>query len=70
MSAAIFIALIAIASVALLLKLFWPNQPRERGPDDNWAQRNDQRMPSLEKPADAKDNAVDAAVAAQDMRIL
>jgi hypothetical protein len=54
----------AVAAIATL-KLFWPARRREPGPTDNWEQRNDLRVPSLEQPQEAQDLSIQAAVAAQ-----
>ena len=63
----LIVVLGAIAVAALAARLFWPTARREPGPDTNWEQHNDTRMPSLENAPKAGDTAVDAAVAAQDM---
>lgn len=51
--------------VGLLLKLFWPSTAHEPGEADNWAQHNEQRTPSLENSAEARDNSIDVAVFSQ-----
>jgi hypothetical protein len=63
-------AALCLGAVALVYKLFWPARQREADACDPWAQHNEVRTPSLEKAAGAPDNAVDIAVAAQDMGIL
>lgn len=63
--AAVLLAIISIAAVALVARLFWPAGRSEPGPDGNWQQHNDQRMPSLETVPEPGHTEVDAAVAAQ-----
>jgi nucleoside permease NupC len=65
----ILIAALCLGAAVLVYKLFWPNRAVAPDADDSWAQHNEQRTPSLERAAGAADNAVDAAVAVQDMGI-
>ncbi len=68
-SAAVLLGLLCLGAVGLVYKLFWSRSSSAADADDPWAQHNEQRMPSLERVPEAADNAVDAAVAAQDMGI-
>jgi hypothetical protein len=63
------VALIVFVAVTLVGRLFWPAVQAEPGPDTNWEQHNDERMPSLENAPAAGNTEVDAAVAAQDLGI-
>jgi hypothetical protein len=65
MTAVIIIGAIALAAVLLVVRLAWPARRVISVSADPWAQRNDVRMPSLERVPEAADNAVDAAIAAQ-----
>jgi hypothetical protein len=56
---------LAIAAVALMLKLFWPKAAQEPGASDNWSQHNELRSPSLENSAESRDNSIDTAVLSQ-----
>ena len=58
-------AVLALGGAGLAMKLFWPAHSSANGQGDPWAQRNDERMPSLEKAPQAGDTSVDAAIAAQ-----
>lgn len=61
------LGLICLCAILLLTKIFWPRRAREPDETDNWAQRNDLRTPSLEKPQEAQDYSVEAAVASEMM---
>ena len=63
--ALVVIALVMFVAVTLIGRLFWPAAEAEPGPDSNWDQRNDERMPSLENAPEAGHTEVDAAIAAQ-----
>lgn len=63
--AIIALGLLCSGAVALVVRLFWPRPTHEPDAADDWAQRNDLRVPSLEHPPEAQDTALDAAVASQ-----
>ena len=65
----LIVVLGGVAVAALAARLLWPTARPEPGPETNWEQHNDTRMPSLENAPQAGDTAVDAAVAVQDMGI-
>ncbi|HEX5238499.1 MAG TPA: hypothetical protein VFW39_08560 [Sphingomicrobium sp.] len=67
--ALIVVALVLFVAVTLVGRLFWPAADSEPGPDDNWEQRNEERMPSLETAPEAGHTEVDAAVAAQELGV-
>lgn len=67
--ALVVVALVLLAALTLVGRLFWPTAQVEPGSDTNWEQHNDERMPSLENAPAAGDTEVDAAVAAEDMGI-
>jgi hypothetical protein len=67
--ALVVVALIVLVAVTLVGRLFWPAAQAEPGPDTNWEQNNDERMPSLEHAPAAGNTEVDAAVAAQELGI-
>lgn len=67
--ALIVFALVLFVAVTLVGRLFWPAADAEPGPDTNWEQHNDQRMPSLETVPEAGHTEVDAVVAAQELGI-
>ena len=59
------VALVLLLAVTLIGRLFWPAAQAEPGPDTNWEQHNEQRMPSLETAPEPGHTEVDAAIAAQ-----
>ena len=59
------LALVALFALALVARLFWPAAQPQPGPDSDWDQHNEQRMPSLENAPHPGSTEVDAAVAAQ-----
>ena len=63
--ALIVVALVLFVAVTLVGRLFWPAAEPEPGPDTNWEQHNDERMPSLETAPEAGHTEIDAAIAAQ-----
>jgi hypothetical protein len=69
-SFALIVALLApVIVLAVVARLFWSPARPEAGPDDNWQQHNELRMPSLEAAPDPGHTEVDAAVAAQELGI-
>jgi hypothetical protein len=69
-TAALLVAgVLCVGAILLVYKLFWPRSSSAPDADDPWAQHNERRMPSLERAPEARDNAIDAAVGAQDMGI-
>ncbi len=63
--ALLIVGFLCAAAILLLAKFFWPARTSEPDETDNWEQRNDLRTTSLEHPPEARDTAVDAAVASQ-----
>jgi hypothetical protein len=61
------VGLILFIAVTLVGRLFWPAARVDPGPDTNWEQHNDERMPSLEHAPGAGNTELDAAVAAQEL---
>jgi hypothetical protein len=59
------LALVLFIALTLVGRLFWPAADAEPGPETNWQQHNDERMPSLEAAPKAGHTEVDAAIAAQ-----
>jgi hypothetical protein len=53
------LVVLTVGAVALLLKLFWPKAAHVPDASDNWAQHNEEAMPSV-KGADGSTSLRDA----------